>query len=58
MRERILKIASFLELDASELLEAADRERGVIEYAIKNATIPPEVVVVGGLMTSLARGVV
>lgn len=55
-RERILKIAAFLEVDASELLEAADRERGVIEYDIKNASSPLEAEVVGGLMTGLARG--
>jgi transcriptional regulator with XRE-family HTH domain len=55
-RERILKIAGFLEVDASDLLKAADRERGVIEYDIKNASSPLEAEVVGGLVTGLARG--
>ena len=56
MRERILKIAAFLEVNASELLKAADRERGVIEYDLKNASSPLEAEVVGGLVTGLARG--
>jgi len=55
-RERILKIAEFLQVDANDLLKVADRERGVIEYDIKNASSPLEAEVVGGLVTGLARG--
>lgn len=54
-RERIIQIANFLEKDPTELLRAADRERGVIEYDITNAR-PLEADVVGGLVTGLARG--
>jgi transcriptional regulator with XRE-family HTH domain len=54
-RERILKIAEFLEKEPSELLEAADCERGVIEYDI-NSDRPLEARVVGELVTGLARG--
>jgi transcriptional regulator with XRE-family HTH domain len=54
-RERILRIAEFLDKDPSDLLEAADQERGVIEYDINNAR-PLEAKVVGGLVTGLARG--
>jgi transcriptional regulator with XRE-family HTH domain len=54
-RERILKIAEFLGKDPSLLLQTADRERGVIEYDITNATAL-EAKVVGGLVTGLARG--
>lgn len=54
-RERILKIARFLDKDPSPLLEAAVRERGVIEYDITNAN-PLATKVVGGLVTGLARG--
>ena len=53
--ERILKIAEFLKTDASPLIEAADWERGFIEYDIKKAS-PLEANVVGGLVTGLARG--
>jgi transcriptional regulator with XRE-family HTH domain len=53
--DRILKIAEFLEQDASTLIEAADWERGVIEYDIKKAR-PLEADVVGGLVSGLARG--
>ena len=55
-RERILKIADFLGVDAGELLAAADKERGVIEYDLDNAASQLEVEVVGGLVTGLARG--
>lgn len=54
-RERILKVADFLEADPAELLEAADRERGFIEYDIRKAR-PLEADVVGGLVAGLARG--
>ena len=54
-RERILKIAKFLHKDSGPLLQAADRERGVIEYDIKHAG-SLEAEVVGGLVTGLARG--
>lgn len=54
-RERILKIANFLGRDPGPLLTAADCEKGVIEYAIKNAS-SLEARVVGGLVTGLARG--
>jgi transcriptional regulator with XRE-family HTH domain len=53
--ERILKIAEFLEQDATALIEAADWERGVIEYDITKAR-PLEANVVGGLVSGLARG--
>lgn len=53
--ERILKIAEFLKTDASPLIEAADWERGFIEYDITKAR-PLEANVVGGLVTGLARG--
>lgn len=53
--DRILKISGFLRIDPSPLLEAADRERGVIEYDITNAR-PLEASVVGDLVTGLARG--
>jgi transcriptional regulator with XRE-family HTH domain len=54
-RDRILKIADHLGADPNELLRAADRERGVIEYDISKAS-PLAVEVVGGLVTGLARG--
>lgn len=53
--ERIVKIAAFLDQDPSPLIEAADRERGVIEYDIRKAR-PLEADVVGGLVAGLARG--
>jgi transcriptional regulator with XRE-family HTH domain len=53
--ERTLKVAAFLEIDPSELMEAADRERGFIEYDIRKAR-PLEADVVGGLVAGLARG--
>ena len=54
-RERILKIADFLRKDAGPLLTAADCEKGVIEYDIKDAS-SREAKVVGDLVTGLARG--
>lgn len=54
-RQRILKIAEFLETNPNNLLQAADRERGVIEYDISKSS-SLEVEVVGGLVTGLARG--
>ena len=54
-RGRILRIAEFLDSDPAELLEAADRERGTIEYDITHAS-PLQAEVVGGLVTGLARG--
>lgn len=54
-RDRILKIADFLEVQPKKLLEAADRERGFIEYDITKAT-PLEANVVTGLVAGLARG--
>ena len=54
--DRIIKTAEFLEIaDASELLKAAIRERGFIEYDLKQAS-PLEAHVVGDLVTGLARG--
>jgi transcriptional regulator with XRE-family HTH domain len=53
--ERILKIAEFLDLDPTMLMEAADQERGFIEYDIRKAR-PLEADVVGGLVAGLARG--
>jgi transcriptional regulator with XRE-family HTH domain len=53
--ERILKIAEYFGQDATDLIEAADWERGVIEYDIKKAR-PLEADVVGGLVSGLARG--
>jgi transcriptional regulator with XRE-family HTH domain len=54
-RERILRIAEYLSKDPEPLLTAADNEKGVIEYDIKNASAL-EAKVVGGLVTGLARG--
>jgi hypothetical protein len=53
--DRILKIAAFLEIDPTPLIEAADYERGFIEYDIRRAK-PLEADVVGGLVAGLARG--
>ncbi len=53
--ERILKVAAFLDIDPTELMEASDRERGFIEYDIRKAR-PLEADVVGGLVAGLARG--
>lgn len=53
--DRIVKIAAFLNEDPTPLIEAADRERGFIEYDIRKAR-PLEADVVGGLVAGLARG--
>jgi transcriptional regulator with XRE-family HTH domain len=53
--QRILRIAEYFGQDPTQLIEAADWERGVIEYDIKNAR-PLEADVVGGLVSGLARG--
>src|SRR6185369_7080777 len=53
--ERILKITGFLDSDPAPLMEAADLERGFIEYDIRKAR-PLEADVVGGLVAGLARG--
>ena len=53
--DRILKAAAFLGQDSMPLLEAADRERGFIEYDIRKAR-PLEADVVGGLVAGLQRG--
>ncbi len=53
--ERIIKIARFVKTDPAPLIAAADLERGVIEYDIKNAD-PFEASVVGDLVSGLARG--
>ena len=53
--ERLLKLAKFLTIDASQLIEAADRDKGFIEYDIRKAS-PLQADVVGGLVAGLARG--
>jgi transcriptional regulator with XRE-family HTH domain len=53
--ERLIQLARYLEVDAAALIEAADKERGIIEYDIRKAR-PLEVDVVGGLVAGLARG--
>jgi len=53
--ERLIQLAGFLETDAAPLIEAADRERGIIEYDIRRAS-PLQADVVGGLVAGLARG--
>lgn len=53
--ERIILVAKFLGEDPITLIEAADWERGVIEYDIRKAR-PLEADVVGGLVAGLARG--
>jgi transcriptional regulator with XRE-family HTH domain len=53
--ERLIRIAEFLGQDPAPLIEAADRERGFIEYDIRKAR-PLEANVVGGLVAGLARG--
>ena len=52
---RLIKLAMFLEADAEALIEAADKERGIIEYDIRRAS-PLQADVVGGLVAGLARG--
>ena len=53
--ERILKIAGFLKADPAPLIDAANVEKGVIEYDISKAK-PLEARVVGDLVSGLARG--
>jgi transcriptional regulator with XRE-family HTH domain len=53
--DRILKIAVYLSVDPLPLIEAADRERGVIEYDITSAA-PLQAGVVGDLVAGLQRG--
>jgi transcriptional regulator with XRE-family HTH domain len=53
--ERIIQIAKLLGEDPTALIEAADWERGFIEYDIRKAR-PLEADVVGGLVAGLARG--
>ena len=53
--DRLIRIAQFLNEDPTALIEAADRERGFIEYDIRKAK-PLEADVVGGLVAGLARG--
>jgi|HubBroStandDraft_3_1064219.scaffolds.fasta_scaffold213508_2 transcriptional regulator with XRE-family HTH domain len=54
--DRIIRAANFLDIaDPSELLRAAIRERGVVQYDLKQAG-PLEAHVVGELVTGLARG--
>ena len=53
--DRIIKIAELLKEDPAPLMEAADWERGFIEYDFRKAR-PIEADVVGGLVAGLARG--
>ncbi len=53
--ERLIRIGELLGVDPAPLIEAADRERGFIEYDIRRAR-PLEADVVGGLVAGLARG--
>jgi transcriptional regulator with XRE-family HTH domain len=53
--ERLVQLAAFLHTDAAPLIEAADREKGVIEYDMRRAS-PLQADVVGGLVAGLARG--
>jgi len=53
--ERLIRIAEFIGVNPAPLIEAADRERGFIEYDIRKAR-PLEADVVGGLVAGLARG--
>jgi len=53
--ERIVRVANFLGEDPAALIEAADWERGFIDYDIRKAR-PLEADVVGGLVAGLARG--
>lgn len=55
--DRIIRISEFLNEDPSPLIEAADRERGLIEYSIREAR-PLEADVVGNLISGLVRGAV
>ena len=53
--ERLIKLAKSLKTDPTALIEAADKEKGIIEYDIRKAS-PLERDVVGGLVAGLARG--
>src|SRR5262249_31327640 len=54
--EKIIRAAIFMDMtDPSELLRAAIRERGIVQYDLKQAR-PLEAHVVGELVTGLARG--
>lgn len=53
--DRLVTLAQYLDTDPMELIEAAGRERGIIEYDIRKAR-PLEANVVGGLVAGLARG--
>lgn len=53
--ERLVKMASFLDIEPKLLIDAADIEKGVIEYDIRRAS-PLQADVVGGLVAGLARG--
>jgi len=53
--DRLIQLANFLNADADALIEAADREKGIIEYDIRRAS-PLQADVVGGLVAGLARG--
>ena len=53
--ERLIQIAELIGEDPTLLIEAADWERGFIEYDIRKAR-PLEADVVGGLVAGLARG--
>lgn len=53
--ERLVQLARFFNEDAAVLIDAADRERGFIEYDIRRAS-PLQADVVGGLVAGLARG--
>ncbi len=54
-KDRLSAIGQYLGIDAGPLMEAADYERGFIEYDIRRAR-PLEADVVGGLVAGLARG--
>jgi transcriptional regulator with XRE-family HTH domain len=53
--ERLIQLAVFLKANPTLLIEAADREKGIIEYDIRRAS-PLQADVVGGLVAGLARG--
>jgi transcriptional regulator with XRE-family HTH domain len=53
--ERLIQLARFLNSDGKLLIDAADKERGIIEYDIRRAS-PLQADVVGGLVAGLARG--
>ena len=53
--DRILNIAGELKTDPLPLIEAADRDRGVIEYDLKTAA-PLQAGVVSDLVAGLQRG--